>query len=244
MREEPRLQTIKSYYEKRYVPEDMGPSRRSPPTYRAFIDWLGVKPKDKLLDVACGAGALLQCAGSEVDRWGIDLSEHAVRFARQVVPHARLSVGDMQRMPYADGYFDYVTNIGGLEHVPDMQQALCEMARVCFDGGKLCIVVPNAHFFWYKALRIKGTRQAAMEEHLLTLAEWQELMRSVGLRVIRVETDPGPDIRTDFGLKVFMRGLLRRMALAITALMPISLTYQFVFICDKYTGRKPDRTRK
>jgi SAM-dependent methyltransferase len=233
MRKESRLRTIKSYYEKRYVPGDMGPSRRSPPTYQVFLDWLEVKPSDKLLDVACGAGALLKYAGPEIDGWGIDLSERAVRLARQVAPHARLNVGDMQRLPYADDCFDYVTNIGGLEHVPDMQQALCEMARVCSDGGKLCIVVPNAHFFWYKALRIKGTRQAAMEEHLLTLAEWQELVRSVGLRVIRVETDPGPDIRTDFGLKVFMRGVLRRMALAITALMPIGLTYQFVFICGK-----------
>jgi hypothetical protein len=114
-----------------------------------------------------------------------------------------------------------------------MQQALGETARVCSDSGRLCIVVPNANFFWYKVLSLKGTQQTTMEEHLLTLAEWQELVHSPGLRIIRVEVDPGPDIRTDFGLKVFMRGVLRRMALTITALMPISLTYQFVFICGK-----------
>lgn len=233
MKKESRLRTIKSYYEKRYVPGDMGPSRRSPHTFQVFLDWLGVKPEDKLLDVACGAGALLQCASPEVDGWGVDLSEQAVRLARQVAPYAHLSVGDMQQMAYANSRFDYVTNIGGLEHVPDMQRALREMARVCSDSGKLCIVVPNANFFWYKMLHLRGTQQTTMEEYLLTLAEWQELVRSAGLRIIRVEADPGPDIRTCFGLKVFLRGVLRRIALAITAFMPITSTYQFVFICGK-----------
>ena len=161
------------------------------------------------------------------------MSEQAVRLARQVAPYAHLSVGDMQQMAYANSRFDYVTNIGGLEHVPDMQRALREMARVCSDSGKLCIVVPNANFFWYKMLHLRGTQQTTMEEYLLTLAEWQELVRSAGLRIIRVEADPGPDIRTCFGLKVFLRGVLRRIALAITAFMPITSTYQFVFICGK-----------
>lgn len=233
MKKTARLQTIKLYYEERYMPSDIGPSRRSPNTFQVFLDWLGVKPKDKLLDVACGAGALLQCAGPEVNGWGVDFSERAARLARQVAPHAHLCVGDMQQMPYADRCFDYVTNIGGVEHVPDMRQALREMARVCSDEGKLCIVVPNANFFWYKVLHIKGTEQAVMEEHLLTLSEWQELVHSAGLRIIRVEADPGPDVRADFGLKIFMRGVLRRTALAITALMPITSTYQFVLICNK-----------
>lgn len=228
-----RLQTIKSYYEERYMSAEMSPSRRSPNTFRVFLDWLGVKPKDKLLDVACGAGALLQCAGPEVKGWGLDFSERATRLARHVAPHAHFCLGDMQQMPYAGGSFDYVTNIGGVEHVPDMVQALREMARVCSDEGKLCIVVPNANFLWYRLLHIKGTEQAAMEEHLLTLTDWQDLLHSSGLRIIRVEADPGPDVRIDLGLKVFMRGMLRRAALAITTVMPITSTYQFVFICSK-----------
>jgi SAM-dependent methyltransferase len=205
---------------------------------------LGVKPNDKLLDVACGAGALLQRGGQEVNGWGVDLSERAIRLARRVASHANLSVGDMQRMPYGDGCFDYVTNIGGLEHVPDMQQALREMARVCADDGKLCIVVPNSEFFWYRVLRMEGTRQAVMEEHLMALTEWQDLVRDTGLCVIRIEADPGPDIRTGFGLKVFIRGVLRRMALAATAFMPITSTYQFVFICSKSAEYESNHAKK
>lgn len=228
-----RLKTIKSYYENRYLPEDMGPSRRSAHTFQVFLDWLGVKPQTKLLDVACGAGSLLQCAGPDIEKWGIDLSERALLATQQIVPQAHLYVGDMQRMAFCDGYFDYVTNIGGLEHVPNMQQALGEMVRVCSDGGKLCIVVPNVDFFWYKVLRRKGTQQRFMEEHLLTLDKWQELIQNAGLRIIRIEADPGPDIRTEFGLKILLRGILRSGALSITRFMPLTLTYQFVFICGK-----------
>ena len=233
MKNKTRLQDIKSYYEERYGPDDMGPSRRSAYTFQVFLDWLEAKPHSKLLDVACGAGGLLQCAGEKGGRWGIDLSEQALLSAKRRVPYASLSVGDMQRLPYAESYFDYVTNIGGLEHVTDMQQALCEMARVCRNNGKLCLVVPNANFFWYKLLHLAGTQQAIMEEHLLSLSEWQSLIRSVGLHIIGIEMDPGPDIRMSFGLKVFLRGVLRHIALAITVFMPITSTYQFVFICEK-----------
>ena len=233
MSDDSRLKTIKSYYEERYISQDMGPSRRSFPTFQVFLDWLGVEPGERLLDVACGAGGLLECAGSAIEGWGFDLSERALSIAKQTVPHVRLSLGDMQQMPFGDGYFAYVINIGGLEHAPNMQQALLEMARVCSNKGKLCIVVPNANFFWYKVLRIQGTQQRVMEEHLSSLAEWQELIHNAGLQIIRLEADPGPDIRTNFGLRVLVRGVLRRVALAITKLMPITLTYQFVFICSK-----------
>jgi SAM-dependent methyltransferase len=143
----------------------------------------------------------------------------------------------MQHLPYADNAFDFVTNIGGLEHVPDMEVALREMARVCADEGRICIVVPNVDFFWYKVLSLEGTQQSAMEEHPLTLDEWQDLIRGAGLSILQVEADPGPDIRTDFGPKVFLRGVFRRAALVFTALLPITSTYQFVFVCGKFRIR-------
>lgn len=233
MSDQSRLKKIKSYYEDRYVPEDMGPSRRSFHTYQVFLDWLDVKPETKLLDVACGVGPLLQCAGMQINGWGTDLSERALTVAHQLVPFAYFGLGDMQRMAFADGCFDYVTNIGGLEHVPNMQAALNEMARVCASNGRLCIVVPNINFFWYKVLRREGTQQRVMEEHLLTLTEWEALIQNAGLKVIRLEVDPGPDIRVDLGIKMFIRGIVRRIALAITRLMPVISTYQFVFICEK-----------
>lgn len=231
---ESRLRVIKSYYEERYVPKDMGPSRRSPAAFQPFLDWLGAEPGDTLLDVACGSGPLLKCAEPEIQGYGVDLSERAVYFAQRRTSDAQFCIADMQHLPYRNSVFDFVTNIGGLEHVPDMKLALREMARVCADGGRLCIVVPNINFFWYKVSPLEGTKQSAIKEHLLTLDEWRVLIRNAGLSILRIEADPGPDIRTDFGLRAFFRGVLRRAALEFTALLPITLTYQFMFICGKH----------
>jgi SAM-dependent methyltransferase len=139
----------------------------------------------------------------------------------------------MQHLPYIDNTFDFVTNIGGLEHVPNMEMALREMTRVLADGGRICIVVPNIDFFWYRFLSLQGTQQSTMEEHLLTLAEWQDLIQSAGLSILKVKADPGPDIRIDFGLRVFLRGVFRRAALEFASLLPITSAYQFVFVCEK-----------
>lgn len=228
-----RLSEIKSYYEDRYTPDDMGPSRRSAHTFDVFLDWLGIEANARLLDVACGTGGLLKRANRRMlDTWGIDLSERAVHVAR-VAHGSSFALGDMQQLPFPDRHFDYVTNVGGLEHVPDMNQALFEMARVCTSNGKLCIVVPNADFFWYKVLRREGTQQAEMEEHLQTLADWTTTLQDAGLNILKIRPDPGPDIRTEFGVQVFLRGVLRRLALAATDILPLAATYQFVFICDK-----------
>ena len=227
------LEVSKAYYEKRYRPGDRGPSRRLPSTYQVFVDWLNINPGDKLLDVACGTGPLLQCAGTGVRSSGVDLSERAVSLARANAPWAQLIVGDMQHLPYPDGHFNCVATLGGLEHVPDMKRALREMLRVCANRGTLCIMVPNANFFWYRVSPLNGTQQMSMEEHLLTLTEWQALLRSAGLHILRIETDPGPRIRTNFGTRMFLRSVLRRIALSATKLMSITSTYQFVFICSK-----------
>lgn len=227
------LRAIKSYYESRYVPGDMGPSLRLPNSYQLFIDWLSIQPEDRLLDVACGVGPLLQRAGRQVDSWGIDLSERAARAAQSAAPWSKLAVGDAQHLPYVDSSFDQVTNLGGLEHVPSMVAALREMSRVCKDNGILCIMVPNANFLWYRLLPLEGTQQAAMLEHLLTLDEWRRLLRTAGLRILQVEADRGPGIRTDLGMRMFLRSVFRRMALLATRVMPVTATYQFVFVCSK-----------
>ena len=227
------LQHIKSYYENRYVPSDMGSSRRSPYTYQILLDWLNVQPNTKLLDVGCGTGGLLKCASSKIQGFGVDLAERAISIANQTTKTSQFNVGDMQRLSFVNGCFDYIVNSGSLEHVPDMTKALNEMLRVCTDDGKICLVVPNTNFFWYKITGTKGTKQQEMVEHLLSFEEWKYLIESIGLEIIAVKRDPGPNIRTDYGLKVFIRGVLRSFVLYINKLMSLHLTYQFVFICKR-----------
>ncbi|MEP7365428.1 MAG: class I SAM-dependent methyltransferase [Acidobacteriota bacterium] len=52
-------------------------------------------------------------------------------------------VGDLERLPFADGRFDGCLNVVTLEHVKDPQRVLCELGRVLRAGGELLVVAPH-----------------------------------------------------------------------------------------------------
>jgi SAM-dependent methyltransferase len=71
----------------------------------------------------------------------LDLSPGMVELARARGIDAQ--AGDVQELPFADGSFDTVVAAWMLYHVPDIDQALAELARVLTTGGAL-IAVTNS----------------------------------------------------------------------------------------------------
>ena len=55
----------------------------------------------------------------------------------------RRSMGDALALPFADGAFDRVIASEVLEHIPDDEQAMAELARVLRPGGTMAITVPR-----------------------------------------------------------------------------------------------------
>ena len=88
-----------------------------------------------LLDVGCGEGVLThQWAQRLGDRRvvGIDLDDpnlHA-EWAKHNAPNLEYRVMKAENLPFADGEFDVATAIEVLEHVPDPEHTVAEMARV------------------------------------------------------------------------------------------------------------------
>jgi SAM-dependent methyltransferase len=88
-----------------------------------------------LLDVGCGEGVLThewaqRLAGRRVV--GIDLDDpqlHA-EWERRLAPNLEYMVMKAQNLPFADGEFDVAAAIEVLEHVPDPEHTVAEMARV------------------------------------------------------------------------------------------------------------------
>jgi 2-polyprenyl-3-methyl-5-hydroxy-6-metoxy-1,4-benzoquinol methylase len=99
-----------------------------------------------LLDVGCGEGLL-------VHRWaqrlgekrvvGIDLEEESIQagWAERPAPNLEYRVMQADRLPFAPGEFDLVSAIEVLEHLPDPEQTLSEMAR-CAERH-LLVSVPH-----------------------------------------------------------------------------------------------------
>jgi SAM-dependent methyltransferase len=107
--------------------------------WRTIEEW---QPK-RLLEVGGGQGELAERIQSELgaEVTFLDLSPRMVELARARGVDARL--GDAQELPFADGAFDTVVAAWMLYHVPDVDRALADFARVLVPGGAL-IAVTNS----------------------------------------------------------------------------------------------------
>ena len=94
----------------------------------------------RIVEVGCGKGELAERMqadlGAEVI--ALDQSERMVELTR--ARGVAAVVGDVQALPFADGEFDSAVAAWMLFHVPDLDRALSELARVLRPGGRLVAV--------------------------------------------------------------------------------------------------------
>jgi demethylmenaquinone methyltransferase/2-methoxy-6-polyprenyl-1,4-benzoquinol methylase len=112
---------------------------------KRLIGLAQISGDDRVLDLACGTGDLLFAAASPARMSvGIDVTFRMLQLARRraaahlpcPAPHALIQA-DMLQLPLRDGRFTVVTTGYGLRNVPDLRQAIREMARVLAPGGRL-----------------------------------------------------------------------------------------------------------
>jgi 2-polyprenyl-3-methyl-5-hydroxy-6-metoxy-1,4-benzoquinol methylase len=121
--------------------------RRLMAGFERTLDELFAKAEPRsLLDVGCGEGVLVEKWARRLgDRRvvGIDLDDpnlHA-EWARRQAPNLEYRVMRAENLPFADGEFDVATAIEVLEHVPDPEHTVAEMARVAHR--RLLVSVPR-----------------------------------------------------------------------------------------------------
>lgn len=105
-----------------------------------FVDWLGVPPGGRWLDVGCGSGALTETVlalAEPASVAAVDTSQAYVEYAACRVndPRAAFAVGDAQALDRADASFDAVASSLVLNFLPDPARGVAEMARVVRPGG-------------------------------------------------------------------------------------------------------------
>jgi 2-polyprenyl-3-methyl-5-hydroxy-6-metoxy-1,4-benzoquinol methylase len=123
-------------------------ARRMMAGFDAALDELLTRADpSSILDVGCGEGVLAQRwalrlgEGSRVV--GIDLEEESLQagWAEHAAPNLSYLVVEATELPFADGEFELASAIEVLEHVPDPQRTLSEMARCARDH--LLVSVPR-----------------------------------------------------------------------------------------------------
>jgi SAM-dependent methyltransferase len=89
-----------------------------------------------LLDVGCGEGVLTQQWAQDLGDSrrvvGIDLDDTTLQaeWAKRTAPNLEYRVMKAENLPFADAEFDAAAAIEVLEHVPDPEHTVAEMARV------------------------------------------------------------------------------------------------------------------
>jgi len=229
----PSAEDVKSWYNQHYAAKGLQ-SMRPAAAYPVFLDLLGARAGNRLLDVSCGTGSLLAAARERaVDAVGVDLSDEAVKLAKRVAPGAEVAVGAGEALAFRDGSFDYVSCLGSLEHFLDMGKGLEEMKRVAKPAARFCIMVPNRDFIGWKVLGHQGTAQQDINEHLLPLKAWRQLFERHGLVVLRVVPDRWHAIRwrsPNGGKRGAARFVIGPVLEAGWRLVPLRWQYQFVFV--------------
>lgn len=98
----------------------------------------------RLLEVGCATGAFLDAmrAAGDWDVYGVDISEHAVTYARDRLG-LKVFLGQLEEAQFPAGHFDVVVLWDVLEHLPNPKAALAEVRRVLKDDGWLIFRIPN-----------------------------------------------------------------------------------------------------
>lgn len=192
--------------------------------YHALVDNLESEialrhARGRVLEIGCGTGLILRrlvAAGRAV---GADMSRGMLARARaRGLTVVRASA---TALPFRDGAFDTVCSFKALAHVPEVEVAASEAARVLGRGGRALLEFYNRASLRYLAFR---ARRGAISERTTekdVFVRWDRLadmrrylpatLRLIDLRGVRVVTPAASLLRVP-GLGAALRAAERAVA--------------------------------
>ena len=182
---------VKESLQKRDIHDGWEKAYRTPENekfYNLAFDYIAQyldTPKDSLiLDAGCGNcshSIHLEKRGYKVQ--GIDYSEAILESARENInrkglgDRIKVQREDMLSLSFGDETFSYIFCWGVLMHIPDMEKAIYELARVLKLGGMLIIEEGNMNSLQSMVLNIirllTGTKKAEFKRTSRGIERWK-----------------------------------------------------------------------
>lgn len=175
------------------------PVRHNPYLHQIVIADISAKKPGSVLDLPSGPGYLAQ----DLTRLGFSAIAGEIDSSLHCLEDVTYHQVDMtKRFPFADGSFDYVTSIEGIEHITDHYAFLREVRRVLRPGGFLYLTTPNVHTlesrwsFFLSGFHLLAPKPIPLDteniyfEHInpITFNQLYFYCEKVGLRIERLTT--------------------------------------------------------
>lgn len=172
--------------------------------FKEYLDLLGMKKGEKVLDVGCGEGVFIARVVKTygANGTGVDISRTSLATAKRwgstrlrsvQASRLRFQVADATQLPFPDKSFNYVLSFDVLEHIRDQSKALSEMVRVLKPGGSLLIYTINKNQrytwnFWLDKLGVDVYQRVAHDPNLFVdPGRVKKELERLGIGVKRLE---------------------------------------------------------
>ena len=190
-----------------------------------FLEFAGVEPGSKVLDVGCGTGTLsLALAKRGAQTVGVDASESYLDGARRLRAHPDLTYehGDARHLPYCSASFDSCVSTLVIDVIPEVDLVAAEMRRVTRPGG---VVACGTFDFWggMSALDLVLDTGAVLDE---------------GIRTLRAQIKARPIVWANG-----QADLWRQIGLVDVAEVPIVLSFDYTDFEDYWSSFSTGPTR-
>jgi len=153
------------------------------------VIWNWIPNSSTLLDIGCGSSPTITHYSLAI---GIDENEAKLDFMRKKIPEGFFTKMSGEDLSFEDSSFDYVLCIEVLEHLPEPEKTVAEIARVLKSGGKAVIATPDyGRVLWH--LAEKFTPAGAQHITHFKNKSLDKLCKDFGLSLVKSKHIAGCD---------------------------------------------------
>lgn len=204
--------------------------------YLWILSLLNARPGQTLLDVSTGEGSLVYLALQRGLRaYGVDFSPIALKKGVTDYNLTSVWVCNAERLSIGDRSFDFVTNIGSVEHYFEPAIAIREMSRVLKPEGVACILLPNAFSLFGNVKHVWQVGDVFDDgqpiQRYNTRVGWHRLLSENGLEPFKTLKYERERPHTGRDCLWYLRRPAKLLKLLISPLVPLNLANSIVYLC-------------
>jgi len=151
---------VGDFYERKEIIHEVVEAKRSKICYNLILDLITNKiasgRRNRILDIGCADGSLVIKFKKHCETFGVDISQNAVKMAKEAGINAYEVDVSSQKLPFQDEYFDIIYMGDVIEHLTNPDHAIKEVTRVLKWNGFLVLSTPNLAHWLSRLLLLLG----------------------------------------------------------------------------------------